>query len=86
MANNPVYHARTKHIEVHYHYVQEKVLLGLIDLVYVSTEDHQVADIFTKALGAKKLRKFRDLLGVQELGLSSRGNVEISSSTRDMLG
>ena len=75
----------TKHIEVHYHYVWEKALLGLIDLVYVSIED-QVADIFTKALGAKKLRKFKDLLGVQELGLSSRGSVEISSSTRDMPG
>ena len=85
LANNPVYHARTKHIEVHYHYVREKVLLGLINLVYVSTED-QVADIFTKALDAEKLCKFRDLLGVQELGLSSRGSVEISSSTHDMLG
>ena len=85
LANNPVYHARTKHIEVHYHYVREKVLLGLIDLVYVSTED-QVADIFTKALGAENLHKFRDLLGVQELGLSSRGSVEISSSIRDMPG
>ena len=69
LAKNQVYHARTKHIEVHYHYVREKVLLGLIDLVYVSTED-QVADIFMKALGAEKLRKFKDLLGVQELGLS----------------
>ena len=85
LANNPVYHARTKHIEVHYHYVWEKVLLGLIDLVYVSTED-QVADIFTKALGTEKLRKFRELLGVQELGLSSWGSVEISCSTRDMPG
>ena len=43
--------------------MREKVLLGLIDLLYVSTKD-QVADIFTKALGAEKLRKFRDLLGV----------------------
>ena len=83
LVNNPVYHARTKHIEMHYHYVQKKVLLGLIDLVYVNTKD-QVANIFTKALGAQKLLKFRDLLGVQELGLSSRGSVEISSSTRDM--
>ena len=48
LANNLVYHARTKHIEVHYHYVREKALLGLIDLVYVSTED-QAVDIFTKA-------------------------------------
>ena len=63
LANNPVYHARTKHIEVHYHYVREKVLLGLIDLVYVNTED-QVVGIFTKALGTEKLHKFKDLLGV----------------------
>ena len=26
LANNPVFHARTKHIEVHYHYIREKVL------------------------------------------------------------
>ena len=54
MANNPVFHARTKHIEVHYHYVREKVLAGDIDLVYVSTQE-QVANIFTKSLGVEKL-------------------------------
>ena len=54
MANNPIFYARTKHIEVHYHYVREKVLVGDIDLVYVSTQE-QVADIFTKSLGEKKL-------------------------------
>ena len=48
LANNQ---ARTKHIEVHYHFVREKVLVGDIDLVYVSIEE-QVADIFTKALGS----------------------------------
>ena len=50
LANNPVYHARRKHIEVHYHFVREKVLDREVDLVYVSTEE-QVADILTKALG-----------------------------------
>ena len=50
LARNPVFHARTKHIEVHYHFVREQVLAGDIDLVYVSTEE-KVADIFTKALG-----------------------------------
>jgi hypothetical protein len=57
LANNPVYHARTKHIEVHYHFIREKVLAKEIDLINVNTED-QVADIFTKALGTDKLRKF----------------------------
>ena len=52
-----MFHARTKHIEVHYHFFRERVLDGDIDLTYVRT-DEQVADIFTKALGAEKLRRF----------------------------
>jgi hypothetical protein len=80
LANNPIYHARTKHIEVHYHFIREKVLAKEIDLIHVSTED-QVADIFTKALGTDKLRKFRKMLGVLEVDLSLRGSVENSSST-----
>ena len=85
LAWNPVLHARRKHIEVHYHFVRERVLAGDIDLVYVRT-DEQVADIFTKALGAEKLKKFRAMLGVREMALSLRGSVEISSSTYDMPG
>jgi len=79
LANNLVYHARTKHIEVHYHFIREKILAKEIDLIHVNTED-QVADIFTKALGTDKLRKFRKMLGVLEVDLSLRGNVENSSS------
>ena len=85
LANNLVFHARTKHLEVHYHYVREKVLAGEIDLVYVSTQE-QVADIFTKSLGAEKLQKFRSAMGVEDFGLSLRGSVEISSSTYDSPG
>jgi len=57
LVNNPVYHARTKHIEVHYHFIREKVLTKKFDLSHVSIED-KVADIFTKALGTYKLKKF----------------------------
>ncbi len=85
LANNPVFHARTKHREVHYHYVREKVLASDIDLVYVSTQE-QVADIFTKSLGAEKLQRFRSAMGVQEFGLSLRGSVDISSSVYDSPG
>ena len=80
LARNPVFRARTKHIEVHYYFVREKVLACEIDLAYVSTHK-QVADIFTKALGAKKLCKFWTMLGVKEMELSLRGSVEMSSST-----
>jgi hypothetical protein len=80
LANNPVYHARTKLIEVHYHFIKEKSLAKEIDIIHVSTED-QVVDIFTKVLGTDKLRKFRKMLGVLEVDLNLRGSVENSSST-----
>ncbi|MCO5601751.1 hypothetical protein L7F22_055876 [Adiantum nelumboides] len=57
LAQNPVFHARTKHIEVHYHFIRERVLDGSINLTFVRT-DEQVVDIFTKAIGAEKLRRF----------------------------
>ncbi len=79
-ANNLVYHARTKHIEVHYHFIREKVLVKEIDLIHVSTED-QIADIFTKALGTDKLKKFRKMLGVLKVDLSLKGSAKNSSST-----
>ncbi len=57
LANNPVYHARTKHIEVHYHFIRKKIVAKEIDFIHVNTEN-QVVNIFTKALDTDKLRKF----------------------------
>ena len=58
-----MFHARTEHIEIHYHYVQEKVLARDIDMVYVNINE-QVVDIFTKSLGAKKQHRFQSMMGV----------------------
>ncbi|XP_062100355.1 secreted RxLR effector protein 161-like [Humulus lupulus] len=48
LAENPVFHARTKHMEVHYHFLREKFLQDEILMKQVKT-DEQVADLFTKA-------------------------------------
>ncbi len=80
IANNSVYHARTKHIKVHYHFIRKNFIANEIDLIHVNTED-QVADIFTKALGTDKIKKFQKMLGVLEVDLSLRGSVKNSSST-----
>jgi hypothetical protein len=77
--SNPVYHVRTKHIEVHYHFIREKILAREINLIHVTAG--QVVDIFTKALSIDKLRRFRKMLNVLEVDLNLKGNVENSSLT-----
>lgn len=63
LSENPIFHARTKHIEVHYHYIREKVLEGEIIMVPTKTEE-QTADIVTKSLNKAKFEKFRETLGM----------------------
>jgi len=78
LANNAIYHVRTKHIEVHYHFISEKVLVREINLIHVSIED-QVANIFTKVVGTYKPRKFRKIFGVLEVDLSLKGVLRIQA-------
>ena len=47
LANNPVHHKRSKHIDVKYHYVRLEIQYAIIELTYVPT-DKNVADVFTK--------------------------------------
>ena len=64
LTKNPVFHGRTKHIEVRHHFIRELVAKKEIKLEYCSTEE-QLADIFTKALSREKFFKFRRMLGVE---------------------
>jgi len=63
LASNPVYHARTKHIEVDYHFVHEKVLNKDISLAFISTAD-RIADIFTKGLSNARFQFLQSKLTV----------------------
>ncbi|KAE8681852.1 hypothetical protein F3Y22_tig00111303pilonHSYRG00095 [Hibiscus syriacus] len=63
LAENPVFHARTKHVEVHYHFVREKVLQEEIEMRQIK-KDEQIADLFTKSLSVGKFEHFRRQHGV----------------------
>ncbi|KAI3703128.1 hypothetical protein L6452_28884 [Arctium lappa] len=65
LAENTVYHARTKHIAIRYHFIWEKVLQEEVELRQIKTED-QAADLFTRGLGGNKFEGFRQQLNVMK--------------------
>jgi hypothetical protein len=63
LANNPVQHSRTKHIDVRFHFLRDHNEKGDIELSYIDTQ-HQLADIFIKPLDATRFAFLRGELGV----------------------
>ena len=63
LAQNPEFHRRTKHIDVKYFFVREKVIDKTIEISQISTE-HQVADIMTKPLDRVRLAYLCDRMGL----------------------
>ena len=57
LTTNPMFHARTKHIDVYFHFVRKLVAQKALDVRFISSKD-QVTDIFTKAL-SKSLFKYK---------------------------
>jgi hypothetical protein len=59
LINNPVFHKKSKHIDVKFNFIREKVQQKLIVIKYVPSSE-QLADIFTKALPAVQFANLRD--------------------------
>ncbi|GJS39366.1 hypothetical protein Tco_0564409 [Tanacetum coccineum] len=70
LVRNPIFHRRSKHIDIRYHFIRECVENGHINVEHVSGE-LQRADILTKALPRLKFVTMRQMLGVQDLRRSN---------------
>ncbi|KAG8474968.1 hypothetical protein CXB51_031696 [Gossypium anomalum] len=65
LAKNPVNHERSKHIDIHFHFIRDHVKEGSVKLVHVASRD-QVADIFTKPLSMVLLDNYKKLIGMED--------------------
>jgi len=68
LANHPTHHERTKHIDVHAHFIRDRIESGEIKLKWTSTEN-LAADVLTKGLGSFKHYKFLEMLGLRDVHL-----------------
>ena len=62
-SENQVFHDKTKHVKIKYHYIEDMVQRGVVKLQYIVTEEH-IADMLTNPLARVKFEYFREKLGV----------------------
>ena len=66
LGKNPVFHERSKHIDVRFHFIRECVGDGKLDIEHVRTEE-QIADILTKPLARDRFCELREKLGIVKI-------------------
>jgi hypothetical protein len=67
LARNPVYHERSKHINLRYHFIRNCLVDRTVSATYIKTAG-QLEDIFTKALGRVKFQELRASIGMVQVG------------------
>lgn len=81
MTKNRVYHNRTKHIAIKYHFLREATNDKQIDLKHIN-QKYQLADIFTKALLIPRFEALQEKLGI--IRMSINGVLKLDANSRNV--
>jgi hypothetical protein len=71
LCKNPVYHDRSKHIDIRFHFIRECVEKRKVEVEHIGT-NNQLADILTKSLGRVTFLELRERIGVQTIKSAQR--------------
>lgn len=71
LAKHPVFHQRTKHIDIRYHFIREHIIQNKVKLCQIVT-NYQVADMLIKGLNKKKFLHLRGLAGMTNIRIKRR--------------
>lgn len=74
LTRNPIHHAQTKHVAIHYHFVREQVVAGQLEAKFVCSKE-QLADALTKPLPQTEFKYLCSKL-MEEPPICLRGDVE----------
>ena len=72
LSKNPVFHDKSKHIDIKYHYIRDMVQKGVVKLQYVATNE-QTDNVLTNPLARVKFEYFREKLGVIHIKVPPKG-------------
>ncbi|KAF5477519.1 hypothetical protein F2P56_004152 [Juglans regia] len=83
LSMNPIYHSKTKHMDIDFHFVRDRVAANTLQVQFCSSQD-QLANLLTKPIVADRFHRLRSSLNVVDTSLASKGCIKLNDSSETL--